>query len=759
MNNDLTLDGGGTIVLNPSGSSGNAVIQDLNGGPQALITNVDNTFRGAGNLGNNVLGLINQAGGLVSADVAGGTLTLDPGATNGFTNSGTFEARNGGTLLLTGTSGGDFDNTGGLILADGIGSVVRYTSNSTVTGGTLRGTNGGVHTVNASINAFFSDATIDTGTTFNVSNNADGEFTDGLTNRGTIELNPGGNNARLGLNNDLTLDGGGTIALNPSLSSGNAIIQDLNGGPQALITNVDNTFRGAGNLGNNVLGLINQAGGLVSADVSGGTLTVDPGVTHDFTNAGTFEARNGGTLLFTGTSGGDVENTGGLILADGAGSEAQYRTSIDVTGGTLRSTNGGLHRVLASQTVGLINTTLDTGSSLTVDNNADLLITGSLTNRGTLTLSPGGNNADLRVRGEAFTLDGGGTVVLAASGSSGNAVVNDGDGGTQGRLTNVDNTIRGVGNLGGNLIGITNEADGTILAEGGTLTIDPGVVPVDGLTGFINHGTVTSTTGAVLNLSGSGGGGFENAAGGLLEIEAGSVANISGNFSHRQNAAIEQLGDLNITGGTFTNESDAYSPGTVGNVNTVNVTGTFTNDADAVITFDIDSATEFDQIAGTGTFNLAGGLDINLNFTPEFYESIELISDTSGSGVNGEFDELLFSPIVGVGEALAITYRVNSFNQANAVLLTRALYGDANLNGTVEQADLDAVLTNWGGSGVWQTGDFNGNGTVEQADLDAVLTNWGSSLAPSFEGFSIPEPASALGLIGLAALRRRRRSA
>ncbi len=76
--------------------------------------------------------------------------------------------------------------------------------------------------------------------------------------------------------------------------------------------------------------------------------------------------------------------------------------------------------------------------------------------------------------------------------------------------------------------------------------------------------------------------------------------------------------------------------------------------------------------------------------------------------------------------------------------------GDANLNGTVEQGDLDAVLQNWGQTDStnpqlgWASGDLNGNGQVEQGDLDLVLQNWGNTPAPNFDGVAVPEPGAAL---------------
>ncbi|MEM9753360.1 MAG: hypothetical protein AAF916_08235 [Planctomycetota bacterium] len=92
--------------------------------------------------------------------------------------------------------------------------------------------------------------------------------------------------------------------------------------------------------------------------------------------------------------------------------------------------------------------------------------------------------------------------------------------------------------------------------------------------------------------------------------------------------------------------------------------------------------------------------------------------------------------------------------------LVATLAGDFNGNGQVEQSDLNLVLNNWG-----QTGTPNGwvvdapTGVVDQGELNAVLNNWGSSSSPDLSGLdSIPEPA-ALGLLAMACVLVKRRSA
>jgi probable HAF family extracellular repeat protein len=96
-------------------------------------------------------------------------------------------------------------------------------------------------------------------------------------------------------------------------------------------------------------------------------------------------------------------------------------------------------------------------------------------------------------------------------------------------------------------------------------------------------------------------------------------------------------------------------------------------------------------------------------------------------------------------------------------LLTPALSGDANLDGTVNINDLSKVLTNYDKTGLdWAGGDFDGNGTVNISDLSKVLTNYDKSIGSSAAGVrAVPEPSALLlaasGLIGLVAYAWRKR--
>jgi hypothetical protein len=106
-----------------------------------------------------------------------------------------------------------------------------------------------------------------------------------------------------------------------------------------------------------------------------------------------------------------------------------------------------------------------------------------------------------------------------------------------------------------------------------------------------------------------------------------------------------------------------------------------------------------------------------------------------------------------------------------SILIKFTYFGDSNLDGQVDVADLGALASNWQTSSVWTGGDFDYTGFVDVADLGLLASNWqagvGNPLGPSFAealtsvglgNVAIPEPAalSLFGLAGMALVRRRR---
>ena len=75
------------------------------------------------------------------------------------------------------------------------------------------------------------------------------------------------------------------------------------------------------------------------------------------------------------------------------------------------------------------------------------------------------------------------------------------------------------------------------------------------------------------------------------------------------------------------------------------------------------------------------------------------------------------------------------------------LNGDANMDGTVNALDFNAVASNFGSSGmVWPEGDFNGDNVVNTLDFAYIAQNFGMTSAPpsvpslSLAALALPSP-------------------
>src|SRR5260370_42165996 len=89
-------------------------------------------------------------------------------------------------------------------------------------------------------------------------------------------------NTSLNIANNVALSGGGTLTLSTAAGSGAAFIQQSGG--SFTLTNVDNTIEGTGLIGNGGLTVVNESGGTINANLSGGGLTLNGG--GGVTNAG-----------------------------------------------------------------------------------------------------------------------------------------------------------------------------------------------------------------------------------------------------------------------------------------------------------------------------------------------------------------------------------------------------------------------------------------------------------------------------------------
>jgi autotransporter-associated beta strand protein len=125
-------------------------------------------------------------------------------------------------------------------------------------------------------------------------------------------------------------------------------------------------------------------------------------------------------------------------------------------------------------------------------------------------------------------------------------------------------------------------------------------------------------------------------------------------------------------------------------------------------------------------------------------QSLLAVSYNGGAWNQGQFQSSTQTQYVGLGWV--------DGTATNQVTVQPALYGDANMDGSVNFSDLSKVLANYGQSGMtWSQGDFNYDGTVNFSDLSKVLANYGMTGGPTVAGVSpVPEPGTLILLLAAA---------
>jgi hypothetical protein len=564
----VSLTGAGTVTLATLGSAPPIIRANCSCG--AVLTNVNNTIQGTGTIGNNGLPLVNQ--GIIDANVSGATLFV-----NGpLTNPNLMEATNGGILQIAGTTD---NNLGGTIVANGAGSQVQIVG-ATIQGGTLNTTAGGllgIPTGNSSTLDGNAQGTINNKGVFTVADGSVATLIGTINNTNAILLNAVGNATFLQLNGPVTLTGGGTVTMSTT-GSGPAIINAACS-CGAQLTNVNNIIQGVGTIGNNGLPVINQAAGVIDANVPGtNTLFVNTGTT----NLGLMEATAGGTLQLLSST---FVNATATIAASGSGSAVQL-VSATIQGGTL-SSSGGAFLGLPAGNSSILDGSTPSGQvtlvgTFTIANGSNTNLLGTINNTGTILLSASTNNTFVEIQGPV-TLTGKGTVTMTGGGT-GQAIINAACS-CSAALTNVNNTIQGAGQIGNNGLPVTNQ--GTILANAATpLNLNPGSLTNQGLLEAISGGTLQLTNGIVNNSAGtievSGatsavqfassvtiqGGTLTTANNGVLGVPAGTSMTLDG----------ATLGKL-TNSGTFTiaNGSTATLLGTINNTGAIQLNATSNN--------------------------------------------------------------------------------------------------------------------------------------------------------------------------------------
>jgi|GEM_PF-1951633 len=557
LDNDVLLTSGGSVRLD----AGAGRIYAADGTNR--LTNLNNTIHGNGQLGVNSMRLTNQ--GTVRADVPGQRLRIDT-VGDASVNWGTFGAAGGGILRVDPDT---FDQTGGGLVQAGDGSMVEL-NGCTMVGGVFDSIGGGViQIINGGTRLI---GATNTGR-IDIPNNVQGlRLQGGFANAGLVNLLSVGNNTDVICESDVSLSGGGEIAMQANSASANRLYASNNA---LTLTNVDNTIHGAGQIGINQTEIVNN--GVIRADATGERLTIDPATMCE--NGGLFEAAGGSLRLAAGS----YDNAAGQIIAQDlsvvelVGAAVGGGTIVAHAGGNLSFNTGyvfGTAPTIESGATGSVTgggggceDGLNNAGVLTIFNNVQgTRFGGALVNTGTIALESVGNNTDLTLVKD-MVLSGGGEVTLAPAGGGANRIYAAGG---AFRLTNADNLIRGVGSLGINALHLSNagviDADG----PGQRLTVD--TIGADS----VNSGVIRASGGGVLRIDPD----TITQAGGLIAAMDGSTVELNGCTIVGGSLGSEEAGEVRIISGS-SRLVDVASTATVevpNNVQGLRLQGSFTNE-------------------------------------------------------------------------------------------------------------------------------------------------------------------------------------
>ncbi|WP_034474488.1 beta strand repeat-containing protein [Aestuariibacter salexigens] len=535
-------------------------------------------FVAANNVDNN--GLLNLAKGTYQSTnlrndgtIAGhGTLNVAALDNNGALNV------SGGIMTLNSTVA----NTGGSINVGGqYGDVLRgtYTINngevSVGKGGLMdgQGTLNNVKLTNmGTITARIGAYTIDTAA--------------GSTNTGLIQANAGGS---LALQNGTINNANGMIkANNASITLTDFTV--LNGAVEVIGKNA--ALRGYGNLENVALKV---SEGLISANVNGQKLTIDPSTAAELYRA-TLQAENGGTLLITN---GDFNAAGGTLIRAKNGSIVEM-LNIVMVGGQLVTEGSGKIIDLGSSNF----TDMTFNANTEVASGGEFNFYGTIVNKQSITVKDGGvlHLHDARVTGLSLTVNPDGTV---------SETVDEG-------LLRIEQ--------GAQLILDSGRIDNQRLQNLGQMMVsgaNPSRINVVGDT-FLNQGGLTISNSSSLFIDNAM---MENQ--GDVDVQAGSEMTVQGVYTQTDGTthvdgtlSADELvfeegslsGNGTIEGDTVIGENATINPG--------NSPGTliFTDDLDLFGTFivEVESTTSFDSLNVFGDVTFDTTTLFDFRFGPDF---------------------------------------------------------------------------------------------------------------------------------------------
>lgn len=797
--NTLTISGGGVFRL---GGDGLAV---LAGG--GTIVNHDNAIRGEGSVGMGVTAFVNN--GLFAATEASpgvvGTLTVFAGP-GGFRNGNTLQARADGVLALRGV----FNNAGGTIVADAGGLVTMGLAE--FTGGTVTSAATGSVLVNNNVTwsgqiantgrtVVNDDLTIsgiitNTGSmTINGGGAIRVESEATLDGNGTIFLNGGAinrvgaNTATLTTSNYITgagVVGSGTLTIinaGTIRASGGALfvahnLGMFNNGTMAADGGTleflgREVFNGSGTVlaANNSCVRLNNAeiiGGKLRS-IGNGSFLVPVANLARLNNVTDIDAHifslSSSVVEVKGQIGGaGGENVGTLTLVGGSSVRVVESATFSISrvdlgnGGQIVPGAGSFGPEAGVQ---FFNDGTISGSGQIGVNALQIVNDGVIQGNGgsvglsnPLTLDPGPKGLTNAGVIESTAL---GVVVLTGNGSgqfsqTGMAVI---------RATDPASNVQMINNLfltGGNI----GAGAGTV-SLGGAITFesldtDANVVQAGVgqllINGDVNN-TGTITTGSTLVVAGSST--LNSASGhhvnqGTISVSGGGY----GDFNFVENASMFSVGRILVSpNGLVTFHSIDQGTLSIANNGFASIKSSFAPGADGSVVGTLSIGT---MGAALDITNRGVAVDYPGGFTPLSAIAAQITSGYAGGAWTGpgiRSSSAAAEPGFGIGYAEAAqigsptSFLGRPIDGAGSVLLRFTLYGDANLNGTVDIADFSALAANFNAAGPWVRGDFNYSGTVTIADFALLAGNFNRSLPADDPArrAGVPEPSHALAAV------------
>lgn len=376
-----------------------------------------------------------------------------------------------------------------------------------------------------------------------------------------------------------------------------------------------------------------------------------------------------------------------------------------------------------------VNTTIGTLSigaddELSFADTFDLVVAGaSIVNNGLISLNAAGVinfNTDLSISAAQTTLSGSGTLLLG--GVQQNRVL--GSVSTNELINSATHTISGGGQLGTNLLRLTNQGDIDANISGMTITVDPSA------SGAANTGTMKASNGGILHLQGgvyTNTGGFIRAlTGSVVELTGGSGASgttvIGGTLASEGTGVIRTVGgdggvtlqDVTLTSGSqleFGANLDA------------NIAGTITNNA-AVL--------QQSSGPGSGQINIVGNTTLSGTgvWTMNNHANNALRAATNGQTLTNDTQHTIQgSGDIGAFTALLINNGTIIANQPTQLQISSPNVSTVTNTGTLRATNGATLSVNLG-----VVSSIDNQGTVEALNGSSVTYQLSAAAANNMAG-------------------------